>query len=657
MSDDEYEDFVDLDDHKNVCRLMETCVAQSNHYSSTPGAMYFMARHNVLAQFSTDIRKLYKEHCSGRTAKSDSIRDQTYAAFYRWYKSEDFTENIDPSFSFSEPYLVGSAWTPLRTPESNIDVVIIVNNEGVKSLSHMEKPRETFVKALCTTFVNAVSILAKRNTIILKMDSARKLCIHLFPSTPYIPFTAHFTWGLNQYDDFLDDFSAMALFLHKWFAQVKSTCKGTARVAIPNSTAINYLLVFFLQYYQQIPTFYFRGMIKDPTKNSQGHLDFNILPYTAELYHFFKFFDIRRKVRKPNTGEIMTMFFFFYGYLINLPDVSLNVAVVHIFNKLNDRSYCVSLMDSEKFQGREVPDAHRLQFLFRQAFHTIKNTEGNASACNRLMAMIFNINFNAVRDRVLREDPDPTLHDNFQKVYLSTIEEDTENEESNYIGATEIGNFIAKRYGERTLYKSKAPILLSKAAESLVIPAFSKDMQAIKDFFTKPSLEISPLAMPSNWRMVERANDLFQITVLPNPNDFSDLSVIFRAPQREHRRLIPIVANYADDAIELDLPIIEGELNDKPTYFDSVKTKCYEELEEQIKVRKFYLAASKNREKHVQKMRLLESAAGRPKLTKKEVREECQKMDIGKGFMTFADFEKNLKKFEKYWFTRSCTNE
>ncbi|CAL2032650.1 unnamed protein product [Caenorhabditis brenneri] len=609
-------------------QLVSTCVAQNNYYTSTPGSMYFMAKYDVMLDLSASISKLYQTHRGLQDPKSIMLRDDTYYKFFKWFKSI----SINPKYVYSDPFLIGSAWTPSRYNFSSIDMIITVKSERVMSLSDMIEPRDSLVKAICKSFIPIESILVDESTITLIMESPCKMCIHLaaYSSTP--PFQYRLTWALNQYDEFLDSFSAISIFLHTWLDKVKKSCKTTGRLAIPSTLSINYLLIYFLQFYQLIPS------LLHPENSDEEDLH-RITPVSLQLLHLYNYFDTCRKDRIPNAGEIFTMLVYFYGYLVDLPYMNLDLITSKMAEKSDTSCEGLSIDDPEMNQDGNVPDAHRLQFLFRQAFHVIKNTDHNDSVYHRLMKLRYNENFNSVRDSIVLENPGQMSV--IEDILEIVLDSDKDEDESNYKGATEVGHFVAKAFGTKELYQRKIPKNKSKVEQKPIQPCPS-DFKPIRDLLDKPCLDGTKLPVPPGMKLVEKANNLFQITTLPNPNDLSELSVIFRPPQNVAKKLIPIVDDYLDDVVGYDQPVIESEAHDEPTYFDSVKSECFKEMEEQMKVLRLFKAASE----------LPKQQTGRtgPKRTTKEVREACQNLNIGEGFTRFTELEENLKELENDWF-------
>lgn len=624
------------DDRGNLDLLVNTCVAQSNYYTSTPGSMYFMARHDVMVDLSANISRLYQTHLGLQAPESAVRRDETYCKFFKWFKSI----NISPDYVYSDPFFIGSAWTPARYNFSSIDLIITVKSENVKSTSDIIKPRDSFVKALCTSFTQTESILVKGDTITLKMEAPCKMCIRLVPYTSNQPFQYRLTWAINQYDDFLDNkFSAISLFLHTWLDKVRRGSKGTGRLAIPSTTSINYLLVFFLQFYQLVPSLlHYENAEKGTTEKVESN-QHHITPVSTEIIHFYNYFDTRRKDRAPNAGEIFTMLVYFYGYLVDLPYMTLDVVTAKMREKRDTSCESLSIDDPETNHGSEVPDAHRLQFLFRQAFHVIKNTDHNDNVYNRLMKLRFNENFNNVRDNIISEDP--ARMSSLKKILESVLDSEKEEDESNYKETKEVGSFMTKEFGEKRLYQQKKQNTKSKVEKKIIHPC-PDDTKQIKSFFQKLSIAGSKQALPEGRKLLDKANDLFQTTTLPNPNNLSELSVIFRPPHNEIKKLIPIVENYLDDVIGYDQPVIESEARDEPTFFDSVKSQCFKEMEEQYKVLRLYKAASK-----LPKPKTENTG---PRKTVEEVREACQNLNIGEGFIRYTELEESLKELENEWF-------
>ncbi|KAF1766540.1 hypothetical protein GCK72_006497 [Caenorhabditis remanei] len=560
-----------MSDQEIVARILGTSVAQANWYAANPEEMYFMVKQDVMHEFSNQIE--YDYACYRGTNKGVYIRDDYYVSFYQWFKSDEFTKHVGVNYTFSDPYLVGRAWTPIRTDDATVDVYISVR--GKKSLlpAVPQRVRDQFVEAFSRKFATeeGEEVLVKHNRIFLTTPTL-KITITLVVE-PNPPFAVLLTSALNQYDDFFDNFSAMSFFIHRMFLDIRNGCQGTQRLVVPSSHSINCLIIFFLQFYEMIPHFFQSSSHSESYLQSHPMEDIIKYKYPAyhpSMYQHFKDFENLRRDRKPKIGEVVLMFFFFYGYLIDLPHQTLNVITTEVTCKEDIDSVALSITTVDTKTGSEVPDAYRLQNLFREAFNLVKDAQNPHTVTKRLCRMRLDDSFYCIRDRIMRSTKD--TFDVVHKAWCGTTDHILD--EKYHLNAREVHGMIVTDCNPWIRYRRKETQDLY--GKRFPKKPFSDSMHQMKTYFRRPTNYQNCRTIPTLEHLQKRAGRMFMTTVLANPNNHSELSVIFRPPNCKAARLRPVV----DPVQELSMWSFEMPYHREPNFFELARMGCYEHMRE-----------------------------------------------------------------------------
>ncbi|CAI2342995.1 unnamed protein product [Caenorhabditis sp. 36 PRJEB53466] len=566
-------------------RFFKSCVAQSNYYVTRTSEMYFMAKHHVLVDLTEQIIDNYEEHKGTTTGLA--VRDNTYMTFYEWLESKEFTKSVGDKYKFGNPYVIGSAYTPLRRDTSAVDVVVGVTSDSSELITVPEEALNIFVRAFCNKFIadKRDEVVQKEKIICYERLDFRltvRLAICKIP-----PFAVRLTAAMNQYDDFLDHFSPLVFYIQQWFKKVRVLAKGTEKLAVPEPHTINLLIIYFLQLYELVPRFFLSVQGSTNGSNLQ-HFAFDdvakykMAAYEPSLHRLFSEFKKQRRNREPSVGEILLMFFFHYGYLVDLPNTMLSALNSETGPKMVPNVIALSICDTDRHHGAEVVDAFRLQYLFRDAFSLIKDTHNPCTVTERLMNLNVDEAFNAVRDRIMRNDEfgSKTL-----KIALRNIPEYWQNV-NNQRQLPKVDKFEVLLCGANKHYKLD-PSVPGKGKKLLKTSTpFTDKAHRLGSLWQKPKIVINKDAPPAPLNyMIEKASRMFVTIVLPNPNNRGTLNVIFRPPQNPSLRFVPL-----DDALLepffSDLP--PPQTPSRPFFSMLVSNACQKEIEEEERAKRIW---------------------------------------------------------------------